>query len=204
MVARWTFLMALVGVLGPAWQASARADNPKALVQDYLDDIGATGYTITAVSADYIDDSFPGTAFFAVIFRQYPLAVAPPEGLSASNVFLVQKGQVTPLVSPADLKNFFLNELIPVLDDAAAADAGRAWLRLTETFSQDGFYTFSGPQVTVLNTPDGGIIVRGSVKVTAGGRGSISAELDFGFLGVLEDVSETRDVHPGVRPLTAG
>ena len=53
MVARWTFLMALVGVLGPAWQVSARADNSKALVQEFLEGIGATGFTITAVTADY-------------------------------------------------------------------------------------------------------------------------------------------------------
>jgi hypothetical protein len=134
--------------------------------------------------------------------RQYPQAVVPPDGLSASNVFLVQNGEVTPLVSPADLKNFFFNELSPVLDDDAAADAGRAWLRLTETFSQDGFYTFSAPEVNVVATPNGEFIVTGSVTVTAGGRGSIKAELVFdAFDGSLEDVSETRDVHPGVRPL---
>ena len=202
MVARWTFLIALVGVLGPAWQASARADRSKALVQDYLEDRGATGYTITAVTADYLADSFPGTDFFAVIFRPYPVAVRPPRGLSASNVFLVQKRKVTPLVSPADLENFFFDELPPVEDEDAAADAGLSWLRLTKVFSQDGFYTFSAPEVNVMATPNGEFIVTGSVTVTAGGRGSIKAELVFdAFDGSLEDVSETRDVHPGVRPL---
>ena len=206
MIARWTFLMTLVGVLGPAWQASARADGSKALVQDYLEDRGATGYTITAVTADYLADSFPGTDFFAVIFRPYPVAVRPPRGLSASNVFLVQKQKVTPqkvtpLVSPADLEAFFFDALAPVDDEDAAADAGLSWLRLTEVFSQDGFYTFSAPEVNVMATPNGEFIVTGSVTVTAGGRGSIAVELDFDSLGLLDDVSETRDVRPGVRPI---
>ena len=202
MVARWTFLMALVGVLGPAWQASARADNPKALVQEFLEDIGATGFTITAITADFIDDSFPDTDFFEVRFRQYPVAVEPPKGLSASNLFLVHKKEVTPLVSPADLEDFFFDQLAPVEDEDAAADAGLSWLRLTEVFSQDGFYTFSAPEVNVMATPNGEFIVTGSVTVTAGGRGSIKAELQFdAFDGSLEDVSETRNVRPGVRPI---
>ena len=53
MVSRWTFLMALVGMLWPAWQSSARAQDSEALVEQYLEDIGAIGYTITAVTADY-------------------------------------------------------------------------------------------------------------------------------------------------------
>jgi hypothetical protein len=201
MVAKWTFLIALVGVLGLAWQASARADS-KALVQDYLVDRGATGYTITAVNADYLADSFPGTDFFAVIFRQYPILVLPPKGLSSSNVFLVQNQNVTPLLSTADLEDFFFDELALVEDEAAAADAGLSWLRLTEVFSQDGFYTFSAPNINVMATPNGEFIVTGSVTVTAGGRGSIKAELVFdAFDGSLEDVSETRNVRPGVRPI---
>jgi hypothetical protein len=195
--------MAMVGVLVPAWQASARPHGSKALVRDYLEDSGATGYTITAVTAEYLADSFPGTDFFAVTFRQYPIIVLPPKGLSSSNVFLVQNHKVTPLVSPAALEDFFFDELAPVEDEDAAADAGRAWLRLTEVFSQDGFYTFSAPEVNVLATPNGEFIVTGSVTVTAGGRGSINAELQFdAFDGSLEDVSETRNVRPGVRPLS--
>ena len=203
MVARWTFLMALVGVLGPAWQSSARAGDSEALVEDYLEDIGATGYTITAVTADYIKNSFPVTDFFAVLFRRYPVPAPLPNGLSASNLFLVQNGTVSPLLLPADLEDFFFDALAPVDDEDAAADAGLSWLRLTEVFSQDGFYTFSAPEVNVLATPNGEFIVTGSVTVTAGGRGSIKAELQFdAFDGSLEDVSETRNVRPGVRPIS--
>jgi hypothetical protein len=77
----------------------------------YLEGIGAVGYTITAVTADYIDNSFPDTDFFEDRFLQYPLAVTTPPGLSASNLFLVQNGTVFPLVRPANLESFFFNEL---------------------------------------------------------------------------------------------
>jgi hypothetical protein len=200
MFARLTILVALVGVLGPGWQSSAHGQDPEALVAEYLDDIGAYGYTITAITADYIDDTFPGTSFFAVIFRQYPVLVPYPEGLSASNVFLVHNGMVFPLARPADLRNFFLGNLAPVLGQAGATDAGLAWLRLTEVFSQDGFFTFSDPQAKAVSS-NGDIQVTGSVTVTAGGRGSIHVAMEFDADGVLENVSETRNVLPGVRPI---
>jgi hypothetical protein len=192
--------MALVGALGPAWQASARAQDSKALVEDYLEDIGAIGYTITAVTADYVDNAFPDTDFFEVRFLQYPVAVTTPKGLSASNLFLVQDGTVFPLVRPADLEDFFFDELAPVRDGDDAEDAGRAWLRLSEAFSQDGFFRFAAPRVTVT-TSGGEIQVTGRVTVTAGGRGSIRVAMEFDSEGVLDDLSETRAVHPGVRPI---
>jgi hypothetical protein len=200
MFARWTILVALVGVLGPALQSSARGQDSEAQVKEYLQDIGAFGYTITAITADYIDDTFPDTDFFAVIFRQYPQPAPPPEGLSASNVFLVQRGTVFPLVGPADLRNFFLGNLAPVRGKAGAKDAGLAWLRLSEEFSQDGFFTFGDPEANVTSSKRE-IRVTGHVQVTAGGRGSISLVMSFTSGGVLDDVSETRAVHPGVRPI---
>ena len=217
MLVRWTFLVALAGVLGPTGLSTARAGDSEALVEEYLEDRGAQGYTIRAVSEDYIDASFPGTDFFEVWFRQYPVAVAPlPKGLSYSNLFVVQNGQVFPLVSPDDLEEFFLDDLPAVQDDDGAADAGLAWLRLSEAFSQDGFFTFADPQVTITTStgetpgrpprhrhrrPGREIQVTGSVAVMAGGRGSLSVETDFDSDGVLISVSETRDVHQGVRPI---
>ena len=201
MLVRWTFLVALAGVLGPTGLSTARAGDSEALVEEYLEDRGAQGYTIRAVSEDYIDASFPGTDFFEVWFRQYPVAVAPlPKGLSYSNLFVVQNGQVFPLVSPADLKDFFLDELSPVRDTGDAEDAGLAWLRLSEAFSQDGFFTFSAPQ-TKAGSSNGEIQATGSVTVTAGGRGSIHVVMEFDADGALENVSETRTVRPGVRPI---
>jgi hypothetical protein len=143
MAGRWTILLALASVVGPIGQSSARADSID-LVQQYLDDIGARQgtYTIRAVTEDFVGNAFPDIDFFEVFFRQYPVAVLVPEGLAASNVFFVEDGEVFPLTSPADLEDFFFDELAPVADNEEAADAGLAWLRLSEGFSQDGFFTF--------------------------------------------------------------
>jgi hypothetical protein len=201
MRAKWTFLIALAVVLGPIGLSSVRAGDPEALVEQYLEDLGATGYTITAVVEDYIDNSFPDTYFFEVRFRQYPIAVQHPQGLSSSNLFLVQNGVVSPLISPADLEDFFLGDLPPVGNETDAEDAGLAWLRLSEAFSQDGFYTFAAPEVKVATTADGGFRVTGSVAVTMGGQGGISVDMVFDSDGVLNSVDETNNVRPGVRPI---
>src|SRR6516225_6255690 len=140
MAARWTFLMALIGVFGLAGQSAARAEKPETLVLKYLKSIDARGYTITAVTDDFVGRAFPDVVFFEVRFRQYPLAVIVPKGLSASNLFYVQDDKVFVLVDPAGLRDFFFNELAPVQDDDEAEDAGLTWLRLTEAFSQDGFF----------------------------------------------------------------
>jgi hypothetical protein len=208
MFARWTFLMALAGLLGPIGLSSARAQSSEDLVTQYLEDLGATFYTITAVNTDYIANSFPDIDFFEVRFRQYPIAVLVPDGLSASNLFAVEDGVVFPLVSSTDpqvanFEDFFFDELDAVADEDAAAAAGLAWLRLSEAFSQDGFYTFGDPQVTVMITEDLGLLVTGSVSVTLGGRGDISVEMLFDANGLLvtDGISETRTVRPGVRPI---
>jgi hypothetical protein len=192
--------MALVGALGSAWPSSALAGDSEALVKDYLEDIGAIDYTITAVTAEYIDDTFPDADFFAVIFRRYPQPAPVPKGLSASDVFVVRDGTVFPLVSPDDLRNFFLGNLAPVQGKAGAKDAGLAWLQLTEVFSQDGFFTFSSPRAKAT-TSLGEIQVTGRVTVTEGGKGDIHVAMEFDSDGVLEDLSETRTVRPCVRPV---
>jgi hypothetical protein len=193
--------MVLAGLLGPFGLSSARAQTSEDLVKQYLEDLGARGYTITAVNTDYIANSFDNTDFFEVTFRQWPIAVIHPESLSASNVFLVQDGEVLPLISPADLRDFFFEDLPAAGDTDDAADAGLAWLRLSEGFSQDGFYAFDDPQVTVTINEDFSLTVTGTVTVARGGSGDISVELDFDADGVLQGVSEVNTVRPGVRPI---
>ena len=203
MFARWTYLMVLAGLLGPIGLPSARAQTSQDLVTQYLEDLGAMGYTITAVNTDYIASSFPDTDLFEVRFRQYPIAILPPEGLSPSNVFLVQDGEVFPLTSPGDLRDFFFEDLPAADDTDDAADAGLAWLRLSEGFSQDGFYTFDDPQVTVTINEDFSLTITGTVSVAmmGGGSGDITVDLEFDSDGVLQSVSEVNTVRPGVRPI---
>ena len=187
----------LVVLLGPigGMSAVARAGDPEQLVIQYLQDQGAQSYTIIPVTDDYVIDTFPDIALFGVFFRQYPVAVRPPAGLASSNVFYVQNGKVSYLTQPSDLMDFFFNELGPVQTDKAIRDAGLSWLRLSEDFSQDLFFRFYKPAVSVQSG-----VVTGMVAVKSGGSGQITATLTFDNAGQLVDIQEARAVVPGRRP----
>lgn len=189
-------LAALLGPLG-GLSAVARAGDAEELVRQYLQDIGAQSqtYVIVPVTQHYVADTFPGVAFFGVFFRQYPITFRPPDGLAQSNVFYVRDSQVSYLTQPADLEDFFFRELAPVQTAKAARHAGLSWLRLSEDFSQDLFFQFHRPAVTVQH---GG--VTGTVAVKSGGSGQITAALKFDNAGQLVDIEESRDVVPGRRP----
>jgi hypothetical protein len=205
MARRLTFLVASIGLLGLAWPSAARAYDcdPQAAVEKDLQDRGAVAntFTITPVTKAYVRRAFPGKAFFGVGFRQYPVTVLPPKGLSSSNVFVVDEDcEVTPLTRPAQLVGFFEEELPQVQNNNQAKAAGRAFLRLLAELFQDGFYTFGAPKVVVRNLGDGTTVVTGSVSVTDGGKGTLSAELDFDSDGFLTDVTWDGKVMPGMRP----
>jgi hypothetical protein len=98
------------------------------------------------------------------------------------------------------MKEFFLGWVAPVETGDAALDVGRAWLRLTEVFSQDGFFTVSDQDVHVLGA-DITVVILGEVDVTDGGAGGIQPALNFDAKGQLTDVMENRDVQTGIRPV---
>ena len=201
MVAKRVLTAALLAPLfGLCGTPGAFGQDPVKLVNEYLEQRGASGYTIAPITDAYVARTFPETDFLAVWFRQYPVAVQPPEGLAAANVAYVQDREVYFLTDPDDLEGYFFAELGPVANPDETADAGRTWLRLSEEFSQDGFYAFGAPEVKVIPTRSGGF-VSGRVKVAEGGKGSLQAHLLFDPLGRLVHVAEKRAIRPGVRPI---
>jgi hypothetical protein len=199
MIARFVYLIALFLVLpGPGWDfsLSARAGDPGELVDQYLQMRGASGYTISAVTEDYVANTFADIAFFGVRFRQYPVPSPPPEGLAFSNVFFVVDRDVYYMTNADDLHDFFFIELGPVENEDAALNAGRTWLRLSEDFSQDGFFQFSKPTVSFAKG-----VVSGDVTVENGGRGSIHVAMTFDKNGQVTDIQESRKVFTGIRPI---
>jgi hypothetical protein len=187
-------------LLGPAWETcpSARADDKDIVRQDLLDrGADEDDFVITPVTDDFVVAAFPGVSFFGVHFKIYPYGQPEiPEGLEETNVAYVQDRQVAYFVNSDELKSYYLAELTPVPDEDAALDAGRTWLRLSAEISQDGFLTFSKPQVEFADQ-----IVTGEMHVIAGGRGQINVRLTFDQLGMLLAVRELKKVLPGVRPI---
>lgn len=79
---------------------------------------------------------FRSYRFYALRFRQYPVAIAPPVPLRVTNLFVVRPdGAVEHLAPVGALEVFFRATLRPAMTDAEAKDAARAWLRLVEEFA---------------------------------------------------------------------
>jgi hypothetical protein len=195
-----TVAVALV-VASPAWPAGTPNTPERYLAKQYLDGLGATYYTLTAIEDSYVTATFPSIHFFELVFRQYPVAVEPPEGLNASDLVVVVGDKVIALTGPEELQSFFLAALPLIADSDAAAQAGQSWLRLTAAFTQDGFYTFAEPVVGVVPSSEGGMTVLGEIAVTAGGEGAILLALEIDADGEVTDIVEVRDVQVGARPL---
>jgi hypothetical protein len=192
----------VVLLLGLVVPPATRADSSQ-LVRNYLDERGATGYTIVPITDDYVQNTFPGVDFFSVWFRQYPVAALPPEGLAFSNVFFVIDSGVGFLTDPSGLETAFLEGLGPVSDVDAARDVARTWLRLSQEFSQDGFFVFTQPKAEPLpvENPWARWAIGGQVLVAEGGSGEIDVIMLFDVMGNLANVQESRDVQIGSRPI---
>jgi hypothetical protein len=178
------------------WPALAQAVEPRSIVQAYLEELGATGYSMETIRAPYLTATFPGIEFVGVWFQQWPVAVAPPADLAPSNVFVLQGDQISYLTSPDDLEDFFETQLMPRQRPREIKEAARAWLRLSAEFSLDGFYQFSRPEAQ----PSEGL-ASGEILVLQGGTGHIRVSLTFDAAGQLTGVYEKRKVHRGVRPI---
>jgi hypothetical protein len=141
--------------------------------------------------------------FFEVWFRRYPFAAIPPKELTFSNLFWVEDGIVSYGTDFSDLKEFFFDQLPQITDEDAAKDAGVAWLRLSEAFSEDGFFVFDTPEVTGTTDASGVISIEGSVDVMPirSDSGSITMTMEIDSSGQIDDVTEKRSVKAGARPI---
>ncbi len=179
---------------------------PDALVKKLAEFQGAERGQILTVTGDALTRAFPGHRFYVVRFRQYPVAVAPPQPLRANNLFvLAPDGSVEHLQDAKALEGFFRAALAPVRTATEAKEAAKAWLRMAEEFHQDGFLQFSvpGDSLRVARTARGGRRVTGKAVVSqqGGNLGEIAAALTFDRAGKLAQASETATIKRGIRPI---
>jgi hypothetical protein len=155
------------------------------------------------LSAPALTQLFPKDAFFAVRFRQFPVARVLPEGFRASNVFVVPEGgKVQRLADDKALLTFFQKHLDPVKDEKPAKEAVSAWLALSQEFLQDGFFKFEilTKEIEVDKT-DGGLKASGRAMVTQGGNGELRVTLTFNPEGTLRAAVEEAKIKAGPRPI---
>jgi hypothetical protein len=157
---------------------------------------------VVPISEKTVARTFPGYRFFIVGFRQWPVAQVAPEPLKTRNLFIVSNdGKVQHLTDWMGLEKFFRTELSAVTNETSVRDSAEAWLRLTEEFTQDGFFKFAIPKESLIAVRSKeGWSSSGKVVAAEGGKGEIRAALTFDVAGKLTKVEQTNTVKPGVRP----
>jgi len=117
-------------------------------------------------------------------------------------VFVVHPdGKIEHLTDIKELEKFFRANLLAAKNEGAAKDAAKTWLKLTETFKQDGFFKFDIPEKEVKAEDDGKRVSGKSVvQPTGGNKGEIAVTLTFDDSGKLAKVEERSKVLAGIRP----
>ena len=179
---------------------------PELLTKKLAESKGAERGQIIPVKDEPLTREFPGYSFYVLRFRRYPVALLPPKPLGANNLFVVKPdGSVEHILETGMLKNFFRTTFAPVRTQARAGDAAKAWLQLAQEFYQDGFFRFSIPEdsIQVTAMKNGGLEVSGKAVVNrqGGNTGELGASLTFDPAGSLTNVSESVQIHRGVRPI---
>ncbi len=197
-----TFLAFVLLSVGIVWAAEI----PEPLTKKLAEFSGAERGQVIPVEDESLSHALPGCSFYVLRFKQFPVAVLPPEPLKANNLFIVKPDRsVERIADAAMLKKVFQATLAPVQTEAGARDAARAWLRLAEELHQDGFFQFSIPDksIRVAKTANGGLQVSGRAVVSpqGGNTGAISASLAFDGAGALAEASESAQIRPGIRPI---
>jgi hypothetical protein len=177
-------------------ESIARAEKA---VKEYLDKLGSAGAAVQYVKDEAVESACPRDYFFAVLFRQFPVARVPPKGLKASSLLAVDDdGKVTALTDAKELEKFCRDHLAPAKSEEARKTTIRCWLRLSQQYHQDGFYTFAIMDDTIKADDK---TASGTVVAMKGGSGTLSAQLTIDDDGKLSKVTEEAKLRPGPRPI---
>lgn len=180
------------------------AQEAKDAVSKHLDRIGGLKQQpgIEWVGDKSVQEVFPSTTFFAVRYRQWPVAIAPPEGLVSSNVLAVAKdGKIKVLKSATDLANFYVDTVQPGAGKVTEQNVetySKAWLNLSQELVQDGFYKFEIQKPSIMKA-NNVLTVMGKSMVTQGGNGDITVTIAFLADGSVT-ATQKHQIKMGPRP----
>ncbi len=201
----WTWILGAIAWIGLS--APVAGDDAKQAREDldkYLAKTPGTdrGQVAALTDEPAIKKEFPKFEYFVLRFRQFPVAIAPPEPFQSNNVLAVNaKGEVEALSDKAALEKFFKANAAPVKQQPS--NLMRSWLRLSQELHQDGFYQFEIDKEfrgAAANTGAGSITGTNTVKPTGGTKGQITATIDFDEKGKITKITEEAKLLPGPRP----
>jgi hypothetical protein len=188
----------LLVAAAPLWADATKADPVKAekVVKDELEKVKADTNLAVQIKDEALARTFPGQTFFAVIFRQFPVARLAPAPLKSSNIYAVDgDGKVVLINSIDSLKTFFNKGRFGAKADAKK-DVVRSYLRLVQELHQDGFYKFKTEDDSLKVEGDK---ASGKVMITGGGNGDISVAITFAD-GSIASIQGESKIARGIRP----
>jgi hypothetical protein len=202
----WLVVLAIEVQTAPAPEKKRDAESiaqAEKKVNEELERLKGVGAMVQYIKADEVAALFPRTTFFAVVFRQYPVARRTPEGLKAANLFAVDnRGKVKVLSQQQALAKYVVANAGKAHGEVPMKQAARAYLQLCQHLHQDGFFRFAilDDSVQVSRTEEGATAV-GTVVAMQGGSGTIKATLHFDADGKLTRIEEQAMLRPGPRPI---
>lgn len=174
--------------------------NGQKRVEEYLRARNAGGGRLTAVADPAVGQVLPASLAYTLIYPLFPVARIAPAGFGSQNVLVLgPDGPPTLINSAKELEDFAGKFFVRADSDAKAKTFVLAYLRLTQEFSQDGFFKFTIAANEIKKTATG-LSGRIGVEPTAGNKGEILVALKFDD-GRLQSVSEKRNVVAGIRPI---
>jgi hypothetical protein len=174
----------------------------KEVVVEHLQKIKGTSGTVAWIGDEAVTKTFPHHVFFAVRFRIYPIAKQLPEGLRASNIFVVKDGKLEHLKDAKALEAFFKDHAAAAAKSDAARAAVRSWLTLSQEFVQDGYFAFEiTKEMEVVGKEGEARTASGRAIVMKGGNGDITVFVNLDKNGKVESVMDKTMVKAGPRPI---
>lgn len=182
---------------------------PRDILDRYFAEIGEPKNAKTELlGTPALLSRFLKRAFYSVHFREWPVAARPSEPFAQRNIVsLTQNGECVLFTDVSKLSQHFGTWLGPT-KESEIKSAAEAWLRISQVFSQDGYFVFRIEPKGILVRKEGtDLIVTGkaTVEPRAGDTGNIAATMRFqsNRAGefVLKGIKEHRTVQPGVRPI---
>ncbi len=185
--------------------------DPRLQISEYVNTLGPAGGAPSLANAQVqllttpeLEKLFPEWMFYVLRFPRWPVAMAPPEGLSHSNLFIVKKTGRMSLIAGQDELQAFFTQTQTAKSDSQARVLVYVWLQLVTELIQDGMYKFNMLDDTVsVSTKETEMLATGkaSVNKEAGNTGDVSVTLIFDGTGKIKGIEEKNTVQPGIRPI---
>ena len=169
---------------------------------------------IRRIDDERLTSVFPAHVFFAGHYLEHPVGLSGPPPLTSRQLFVVGPDQeVTHITDARGLEGFFkgtVEWLPPKKNKARSRDIVYGWLRLSEEFSQDGYFRFSLPNDSIAVEPiaadrGAGYLASGMAVVAprpqSGDFGEISVVMVLSLEGEILRLLECRNVLAGARPV---